>query len=555
VSAGQSIQHFNPQWLHQTLMDHPEYRMQFADKAQKRFFNQGVLTPAHAIELCLARAAEIDLAIIAESARWGDQRSDRRNNPYTHAHWWAEVNGYLMETYFPQRTGIVVDQLTKRGLYSVMEAPSFYVNSVPQQGGHIAATDTLTLNAPLGTIWYTLDGSDPRLPLTSSMGVTETQTLVHEDMPKRVLVPSAPVSAWANTGFNDTAWIAGTGGVGYERGSGYETHIGLDVEAQMYGQHPTCYVRIPFAGVDKTAQFNFMTLKMRYDDGFVAYINGTEVLRANVNGVPKWNSMAAGNHEAPGLESFDISDHLSALHAGQNILALQGLNVSNSSSDFILSAELIVGQRTGATGGGVSPTALPYAGPFTVMNSAQIRTRALSDNLWSALNEATLAVGPVAETLRITEIVYHPEGAHDPNTEFIELKNVGTDAINLNLVHFTRGLDFEFPNLELPGGEHILVVKDIAAFEAAYGPDLNIVGPYTGTLSNGGESVALEDARGESILNFRYNDAWYETTDGQGFSLTLANPLETDPNRWNIKDAWRASALAGGSPGWEGTGH
>ena len=551
VSAGQSIQHFNPQWLHQTLMDHPEYRMQFADKAQKRFFNQGVLTPAHAIELCLARAAEIDLAIIAESARWGDQRSDRRNNPYTHADWWAEVNGYLVETYFPQRTGIVVNQLTKRGLYSVMDAPSFYVNGMLQQGGHIAATDTLTLDAPLGTIWVTLDGSDPRLPLTSSMGVTETQTLVHEDISKRVLVPAGPISDWANTGFNDTSWTAGAGGVGYERGSGYETYIGLDVETQMYGRRPTCYVRIPFEGIDKTAQFNFMTLKVRYDDGFVAYINGAEVQRANVNGVPKWNSTAAGNHEASGLESFDISDHLHLVHAGQNVLALQGLNVSTGSSDFILSAELVVGQRTGATGGGVSPTALPYTGAFTVMNSARIRARALSDSVWSALSEATLAVGPVAETLRITEIMYHPEGAHDPNTEFIELKNVGTDMINLNLVRFTRGIDFEFPNLELPGGEHILVVKDIAAFEARYGPDLNLVGPYTGTLSNGGEWVGLEDARGESILNFRYTDAWHDTTDGQGFSLTLVDPLETDPNSWSTKDAWRASTLEGGSPGWE----
>ncbi len=557
ISAGRSIQHFNPQWLHQKLMDHPEYRMQFADQAQKRFFNQGVLTPAHAIELCLARAAEIDLAIIAESARWGDQRSDRKNNPYTRTDWWAEVNGYLVETYFPQRTGIVVDQLTRRGLFSAMDAPSFHVNSMPQHGGHIADTDRLTLDAPLGTIWFTLDGSDPRSTVASDLDATDLKTLVHEDIPKRVLVPSGPVKGtWASsTGFNDALWTPGTGAVGYERSAGYESHIGLDVEAQMYNRHPTCYVRIPFEGVGEIAQLNFMTLKMRYDDGFVAYINGTEVQRVNVNGTPQWNSTATGNHEAAGLESFDISEHLSVLHAGENLLALQGLNVNTSSSDFIVSAELIAGQRASAAGGAISPTALPYTDPFTLPHSTEIKTRALNNSVWSALNEATFAIGAIKETLRVTEIMYHPTGTHDPNTEFIELQNVGAHAINLNLVRFTRGVHFEFPSLELAGGEHILVVKDIAAFEALYGPDLNIVGPYTGILSNSGEWLGLEDARGESILNFRYNDDWYDTTDGQGFSLTLANPLAADASHWNLKDAWRASTLDGGSPGWEDTGH
>ena len=551
VSAGQSIQHFNPQWLHQKLMDHPEYRMQFADHAQRRFFNEGVLTPDHAISLCLARAAEIDLAIIAESARWGDQRPDRANNPYTRATWWTEVNGYLVQTYFPQRTGIVVDQLTRRGLFSVMDAPSFRVNGVPQHGGHIGATDTLTLDAPLGTLWYTLDGSDPRLTTNTDSDMV-AHTLVEEDMPSRVLIPSGPVKGtWATSaGFNDTEWIEAAGGVGYERGSGYDSQIALDVEAQMYGQHPTCLVRIPFELAGSPDQFNFMTLKMRYDDGFVAYINGTEVQRVNVSGTPQWNSLATQNHEAAGQESFDISDHVDALHTGWNLLALQGLNVSLSSSDFIISAELIAGQRSEVTGGGVSPTALPYAGPFTLSHSTRIKTRALSNGVWSALNEATFSVGAIADTLRVTEIMYHPEDANDPNAEFIELQNVGTETINLNLVRFTRGIDFEFPSLELPGGEYVLLVKDTGTFAALYGQDLNILGPYTGTLSNGGEGVALEDAWGQSIMDFRYNDSWYDTTDGQGFSLCLANPLETDPNSWSLKEAWQPSPLNGGSPGW-----
>ncbi|MHC4438513.1 MAG: CotH kinase family protein, partial [Planctomycetota bacterium] len=184
VSAGQSMQHFNPQWLHQKLMAHPEYRMYFADRAHKYFFNNGALTPENTIALCLKRASEIDLAIIGESARWGDQRSDRRNNPYTKADWWAEVNGYLINTFFPARSQIVLGQLKNRGLYPQVDAPAFQINGTYRHGGHVAANARLSMTGSGGTIWYTLDGSDPRLPGTVSE-VTEKTTLIHENASKR----------------------------------------------------------------------------------------------------------------------------------------------------------------------------------------------------------------------------------------------------------------------------------------------------------------------------------------------------------------------------------
>ncbi|MHC4721247.1 MAG: CotH kinase family protein, partial [Planctomycetota bacterium] len=82
-----------------------------------------------------------------------------------------------------------------------------------------------------------------------------------------------------------------------------------------------------------------------------------------------------------------------------------------------------------AHGGGIA--GVPYIVPFTRTESTQVkaRIRYASDN-WSALNEATFAVGPVAENLRITEIMYNVD---DPNHEFIELKNIsGSATIQLN---------------------------------------------------------------------------------------------------------------------------
>jgi hypothetical protein len=319
----------------------------------------------------------------------------------------------------------------------------------------------------------------------------------------------------------------------------------------------SCYVRIPFT-VDAAdlAGFNFMRLKMRYDDGFVAYINGEEIHRATFTGTPYWNSNASGNHEADSLESFNVSDHINALQAGDNILAIQGLNVGTSSSDFLISAELLAGEST-LVNEVLSPSAIEYTGPLTLTESTHIKSRVLSGSAWSALNEATFAVGPVADNLRITEIMYNPQDTNepnDPNEEFIELKNIGAQTLNLNMVRFTNGIDFTFPSIDLAAGEYILVVRDIEAFSVQYGIGYRIAGEYSGSLNNGGERIELEDAAGRTILNFRYRDGWYDITDGMGFSLTIIDPAGADSNEWDSKSGWRPSAGVDGSPGWDDTG-
>ena len=71
--------------------------------------------------------------------------------------------------------------------------------------------------------------------------------------------------------------------------------------------------------------------------------------------------------------------------------------------------------------------------------------------------------------------MYHPADTgypDDPNTEYIELTNIGTETINLNLARFTDGIDFTFPSFELVPGECCIVVKDAVAFEVKYGLDL-----------------------------------------------------------------------------------
>ncbi|HMJ88449.1 MAG TPA: CotH kinase family protein [Candidatus Acidoferrum sp.] len=96
------------------LIGNPEFRRAFSVRAQKHCFGDGALTAAASLRRWMSRAAEVDRAMIAESARWGYHR---RNPPFTRDdHYLAEQRRLVM-LYFPQRTWVLKNQLKKAGLY------------------------------------------------------------------------------------------------------------------------------------------------------------------------------------------------------------------------------------------------------------------------------------------------------------------------------------------------------------------------------------------------------------------------------------------------------
>jgi hypothetical protein len=156
--ADSSITNFvfaNPQYMHEDLMSNAEYRLRFADHVHKHFFNGGALTFAAVTNRFLRKAAQIDKAVRAYSARWGDAV---REPPYNENDWKAEIS-WVITNWFPPRAGIVLQQLRLDGLYPSNGAPVF-----SQHGGEITNGFPLTISHTnlTGTIHYTLDGSDPR---------------------------------------------------------------------------------------------------------------------------------------------------------------------------------------------------------------------------------------------------------------------------------------------------------------------------------------------------------------------------------------------------------
>ena len=751
VGAGSKYD-YSPARLYLKLKANPEFRLLFADRINKHLFNGGAMTAENTAARYMQLSDEVLRLLVGESARWGDTDTA---NPLTPQGDWIPERNRILNNFIPQRTAIVLQQFKNQGLWPNLNPPVLNINGTPQHGGYASSGDQLTLTANQGTIYYTTDGTNVRVPASRSY------ELVPEDADKRILVPSSDIgTAWntdpafvdaswnagqstvhalkfngggssvncgtvpgsapeltaafwmksdifqrsilldkigaaatnkgwdfrimdngrvqfrignkgsltvltgtgayvpdtwvhvaatfqgtsgklyidgqivrtnnsvtrgvddiatplqmakstaVNTGYvysghlrdvqiydqalggteiqnifstgassaspvahwklnevngdiaHDSSgngydgqvvgnpdWVPGQGAVGFGAQTSFQDLISFNVAPEMDGLYTSAYLRMPFT-VDQATfdDLEVMKLRVRYDDGFIAYLNGLKVAEANAPATPSWNSSAtAANPDAQAVkfETFDLASFITDLQVGDNLLAIHGLNSGLADSDFLMSAELTGGQRS------IGANAVEYTTPITLTESMHVKARALAGTEWSALTEATYALGPVAENLRITEIMYHPFGSTPglPNTEFIEVKNIGAQAINIGLVKFSNGIDFTFPSMTLSPGEYVVVVKDLPTFEAEYGAGINVAGTYTGSLENAGERIQLDDAAGTPILNFRYKDGWYGITDGDGFSLTLIDPANPNLLSWDLKDSWRPSSLAGGSPG------
>jgi hypothetical protein len=551
----------DPTGLLGALMDIPAFVTRFGDRVQRHGFHDGALMPAATLQRWQDRVNEIDLAVIAESARWGDYRRDvhQRYSPgilFTRNEHWLPEQSRLLQSYFPDRRDVLVSQLEREGLYPTLAAPAIRVEGLAQHGGHILATDAVSLHSAAGSIWYSLDGRDPQGDVIE-IEDGPTHSLVSDSAAKKVLVPTAAVdSAWqGGAAFDDAGWLSTSGGVGYERSSGYDPYFNLDVEDQMYGQRTSCYIRIPFTVTEFDAQlWQRLHLQLRYDDGFVAYLNGHEIARANLNGTPNWQSSASSTHDdgqSVQWVRFDVSAALPYLRKGDNLLSVHGLNASASSSDFLIGAELFSQEVTPINPDDLPPNmGDPYTDPFFLERSTVLKARAFDGQNWSALTEAVFAVGPVAESLRISEIMYHPletGDPNDPNAEYLELVNIGAETVNLTRVRFVDGVSFDFPAVDMAPQEVFLLVRNAPVFVDRYGSDLPVLGTYEGKLSNSGEGLAVADAAGHVFLDFNYKDGWYPSTDGDGSSLELID-LHVDPLLLSEKESWGPS-VAGGTPG------
>jgi hypothetical protein len=179
--------------------------------------------------------------------------------------------------------------------------------------------------------------------------------------------PSAGTLDWTKHEFDDSAWLMGEEGIGYESGEGaaplLETRL-RDMQDNGTNRNPygTVYLRKDFA-VDDPNRFQKLSFAVDYDDGFIAYINGTEVARSVGSPGEQWPFDAVGNdllppadHEStngmgdPPRFDIDLSAFPGLLNVGSdNVLAVQGINSTLVSSDFVLAQISLTGIPRGQT--------------------------------------------------------------------------------------------------------------------------------------------------------------------------------------------------------------
>lgn len=134
-----------------------EYRIFLADRIHRHLFGAGALTPVKNDARLRAMCSQIERAFIPESARWSYDTGQNRT-------WasWKTARDVCLNTWIPNRTSTVLGQFRGAGLYPSLPAPVFSQNGGAVPAGHVL---TMTLPSPPAgaVIYYTLDGSDPRL--------------------------------------------------------------------------------------------------------------------------------------------------------------------------------------------------------------------------------------------------------------------------------------------------------------------------------------------------------------------------------------------------------
>ncbi|MES2658105.1 MAG: lamin tail domain-containing protein [Verrucomicrobiota bacterium] len=527
----------NPLFLHQDLAANEEYRMRWADHIQKHLFNGGALTPGAWNNRINRFATIVDSAIIAESARWGDAK---RSDPLTRQNWTAAQNSLL--SYLPPRNAIVLDQLRADGLYPTLDAPV-----LNPYGGYQQVGTEIAVQAPAeATVYHMPDGSDPRAvggSLRPGALVYSTSSTVEPLVPmsasgwKYLASGVNAGTAWRSISYNDTSWPTGTAELGYGDGDEATVIPVVDVDPGTSGvqKAATCYFRRTFTAAD-VGQITSLSFTVEYDDGYAVYINGNRV-GGNLPVNPSYGHYTGGTIEDT-IQTISISP--AVLTNGTNTVAIEVHQSANDSSDLSMNFSLSAVRSSTAT-----PVILSGIGPQT------LRFRARSGSTWSALSESTYQVGTVAPTpanLIVSEISYFPQTPNE-DAEFIELTNPGSTALDLAGARFIAGIDFTFPaGSTLAAGARVLIVKDVAAFEALHGTGKPIAGIFAnGTgLSNSGEQLLLESADEDILLDFTYGIAfpWPESANGLGRSIVLTNPAApANPL------SWRPSAQPNGNPG------
>jgi len=239
---------------------------------------------------------------------------------------------------------------------------------------------------------------------------------------------------WGRVGFDEAGWSSGVGPIGAASGAATTNVTGV------IGQTPSIYLRTTFnVSAADAALADALQLLVDYDDGFIAYINGVEVVRANMadptnpNTFTPRTAVAFRTRNNGTTTAFALEAVNKLLVPGANVLAIQVHNVAINDSDLFLKADL--------------RSAAPSSRTFVASNTTWKYLRGLTE--------------PVPE---IDGAIEESPELPDSATDWIELHNNGATAVSLNGWSLTddaaKPKQWVFPDVTIPAGGYLVVVCD-----------------------------------------------------------------------------------------------
>ena len=382
-----SFADFNPQMLHYELCSNAEYKRTFADLVQKHVLNpNGALSQASCEARYRKRMSEIDDAVMAELARWGGS--------YTRSTWTGNCNKDL--DFFAKRTSYLISNYRSLGWFPSIDAPSVTDSFGSQvvDGTEIDVGDRVYLSgSDKGTVYYTIDGSDPCLPDGSVSGNAATYV---GGSSSTVTVPvfaaastwkysedgAKPAADWYAVGYNDSAWKTGAGRLGFAGSGTFGTTLNRYVNGVSGTQVTTYYFRKNFTMPSGAEKLTKLKASLDCDDGYIVYINGVEVKRDQVSS-DDYSAFATATNL--GVKEADWTFAAGLLHEGENTIAVEVHQCNATSSDAWWSLALSYESVGSAVGGVIVPAR-------GLKLAARVKS---SSGEWSALSETEIATPTV----------------------------------------------------------------------------------------------------------------------------------------------------------------
>ena len=340
------------------------------------------------------------------------------------------------------------------------------------------------------------------------------------DVSSRYFVPgdNSINEVWIDRGFDDSIWDAGQFGYGYENSpADYQNEIDTRVKPTDVVPNATTLMTRTLFDLDDIGNFEKMTLNVKYDDAFVAYINGTEVVKIGVAGDVLWNSTGTNHSDSAAVQFapfvFDADDV--TLFETDNVLAIQLVNQAVGSSDMLLNVDL-------------------YTGVIQATTST-----------------APIPAGQNADaTVDIVAVDFNPTGGNQ-DQEYIQLTNNGQDAVDITGWQLNGAVEMTFrPGTVIAAGSSLYVTPDAQAFRArtdgpSGGQGLFVQEGYNGHLSNFGETIDLIRTDGSLATSFTYEgnptpvqehlritEIMYHPLGPSSSESTLSDKLVADDFEW-----------------------